>query len=90
MQKSAELKFDINVKDRIGRTAFHCACEWGKTRLVDHRREVAPCQREATGQTDVLESSPTAAYYGKFGRCAIVNEGYCSGLYRCYATNGAQ
>ena len=41
-----------------------------RARLVDHQREMAPCQKEA-GSTDVLESSLTAAYHEKLGRCAI-------------------
>ena len=35
MKKSTELKMDLNAKDNFGRTAFHYACNFGKTIIIE-------------------------------------------------------
>ena len=35
MKNSAKFNIELNSKDNSGRTAFHDACAWGKTSIVD-------------------------------------------------------
>ena len=35
MQNASKLEIDLNMKNNLGETAFHIACNFGKVKIVD-------------------------------------------------------